>query len=64
MTPNPGEAANAWYIQRQTDGTCELIPESEFEDQADRPSWGPYPNRAEAITRRVGLIRAGHCRPV
>jgi hypothetical protein len=33
-------------------------------DLAQVKRWGPFASRDEAIARRVGLIRAGHCQPI
>ncbi len=52
-----------WYIIQQQDQTCKIVaitdkpPETNF-------SWGPFDSQAEAIAKRVGLIRAGKCKPV
>lgn len=55
------------YIVKRPAGNCDIIPTQEMDD-GDNPEivqkWGPYDSRHEAIARRVGLIRAGKCRPV
>jgi hypothetical protein len=62
-----------WYVVRQSNGQCtiaQIIPSSQTE-QDESPTgqtkhteqWGPYATQAEAIARRVGLIRAGKCSP-
>lgn len=54
-----------WYIVKQADGHCEITGSIEQSDgsvpKAER--WGPFESEAEAIARRVGLIRAGKCQP-
>ncbi len=61
----------AWYIVKQSNGSCEILPATEVEvNQSGEQSmtsaerWGPFSLRSEAIARRVGLIRAGKCQPV
>lgn len=64
--------SEAWYVVKQDNGECTILSEPEIQaltDTADsaptqqREHWGPFPSEAEAIARRVGLIRAGKCRP-
>lgn len=50
-----------WYILQQPEGHCTI--ESALLDAAVK-HWGPYESQGAAIARRVGLIRAGHCKPV
>ena len=33
-------------------------------EQVELDQWGPFESKAVAISRRVGLIRAGKCKPV
>jgi hypothetical protein len=60
----------AWYVVKQGNGQCAILPANdiELEKTVDEPSsserWGPYNSQPEAIARRVGLIRAGKCKPV
>ncbi|KAM3090168.1 hypothetical protein ACKFKG_30445 [Phormidesmis sp. 146-35] len=60
----------AWYVIKQTDGHCEVVPASEVvvgnESSAQvtqTEQWGPFESPGAAIARRVGLIRAGKCKP-
>jgi hypothetical protein len=51
-----------WYIIKQEDGTCQITA------VADPPSstsqaWGPFTSQQEAIAKKIGLIRAGKCKP-
>lgn len=62
---------NAWYVVKQPNGSCEILPDTEIAtSKSDNQSpdsaqfWGPFGSRSEAIARRVGLIRAGKCQPV
>jgi hypothetical protein len=63
-----------WYVIKQADGRCTIAsisPRSEAEHgeiesptlDEDLEKWGPYTTQAEAIARRIGLIRAGKCAP-
>ncbi|MGL5060216.1 MAG: DDE transposase family protein [Microcoleus sp.] len=58
-------AATGFYIVKRPAGTCEIIPSDRFQttDTAIVEKWGPYDSAADAIARRVGLIRAGKCQP-
>jgi hypothetical protein len=61
--------SEAWYVVKQQNGQCAIAPESQlenFQHQGESSSleqWGPYGSQQEAIARRVGLIRAGKCKP-
>ncbi|MBF2087455.1 MAG: DDE transposase family protein [Synechococcales cyanobacterium K44_A2020_017] len=58
---------DTWYIVQQSDGQCDIThtqPEDSSSQASPKPKqWGPYASQAEAIAHRIGLIRAGHCRP-
>lgn len=59
-----------WYIVKQPEGHCAIVQRAAGDEKnpdENLPSpeqWGPYSSQAEAIARRVGLIRAGKCQPV
>jgi hypothetical protein len=63
-----------WYIVKRSEGQCDLVVASELEANTANSSetkppettehWGPFDSEGEAIARRVGLIRAGKCKPV
>lgn len=65
----------SWYIIQQDTGHCEIYPGGEVDhgvlSMADGEEaventpkiWGPFASEGEAIARRVGLIRAGKCKP-
>ncbi len=59
--------SESWYIVKQADGHCEIIPGAQLGDESDDATrsdrWGPFASLNEAIGRRVGLIRAGKCQP-
>jgi hypothetical protein len=69
LSPGSDAIAAGWYILRDQEGYCEVVdaaacppPEEQSAGQT-RDRWGPYGTRAEAIAKRVGLIRAGRCKP-
>jgi hypothetical protein len=49
-----------WYIIKQSSGTCAIATEL---PQDVTESWGPFDSQNDAISRRIGLIRAGKCQP-
>ena len=59
--------SEAWYIVKQANQQCTIVPESQVKDalasEVQPEQWGPYASEQEAIARRVGLIRAGKCQP-
>lgn len=61
---------DAWYIVKQETGNCVIVPATQLATSSAQPAnsseeqWGPYTSRDEAISRRVGLIRSGKCKPV
>ncbi len=59
--------SDAWYVVKQEDGSCKVAPADEVvieEASTQREQWGPFESQGVAIARRVGLIRAGKCKPV
>ncbi len=66
--------ANQWFIVKQNNGQCAIVEDDSVMKPEDSPAeselgspeeyWGPFDSQAEAIARRVGLIRAGKCQPV
>lgn len=69
MTDTPEEN---WYIVKQASEQCKIMSAEEFEalsesdatEVAPRETWGPFKAKNQAIAKRVGLIRAGKCKPV
>lgn len=64
-----------WYVVKQVSEQCQIIDAQSLEDlknsteqQDSAPQvlneWGPFDSKGEAIAKRVGLIRAGKCKPV
>lgn len=58
----PDIPSKAWYIVQNPAGQCQIVATDS--PPAAEKHWGPFEAEAEAIARRVGLIRAGKCRPV
>ncbi|MEA5470758.1 hypothetical protein [Spirulina sp. 06S082] len=55
-----------WYIVKKNDGSCDLSdrqPTAGEEGSEEKKIWGPFSDRQDAIASRVGLIRAGKCKP-
>jgi hypothetical protein len=67
VTPDDIPMAETWHVVKRPTGTCEIIPSNEA-TEANNPEiidkWGPFDSKGEAIARRVGLIRAGKCKPL
>ncbi|MBM0741134.1 hypothetical protein JOY44_05790 [Phormidium sp. CLA17] len=65
--------SDQWFIVKQDNGQCAIVPNgiadpsedvlAGAESGAGGKQWGPFASQAEAIARRVGLIRAGKCQP-
>ncbi len=58
--------AQTWYVVKRSDESCEILPNTQVEaeeESAFEERWGPFESQHDAITRRVGLIRSGKCKP-
>jgi len=58
--------SQTWYIVKVPTGQCEIISHDQVEEEEEsvfEEHWGPFESQQDAITRRVGLIRAGKCKP-
>lgn len=53
-----------WYIVKTDLENCEIITLEPDKQPEAKQYWGPFKSKHEAITRRVGLIRSGKCKPV
>lgn len=63
-TEAAADETEAWHVVQQPEGNCEICNQSELSQVSETPkTWGPFTSRAEAIAKRVGLIRAGKCLP-
>ena len=59
------ENSQSWYIVKQKgDGSCSIVAGVGENTSKEQEKWGPFSSQGEAIARRVGLIRAGKCKPV
>jgi hypothetical protein len=57
-------ASAQWFICKRDTGICEIIKSDSNEEIADSvETWGAFASQGEAIAKRVGLIRAGKCKP-
>lgn len=72
MQNTPSDASNLesqhWYIEKRPSKQCEIlfIPPKEAATSNDEAlqRWGPFKTKNQAIAKRVGLIRAGKCKPI
>ncbi|MEM6840276.1 MAG: hypothetical protein AAF609_26025 [Cyanobacteria bacterium P01_C01_bin.120] len=53
-----------WYIVKVASETCSVLSATELDTVEATQKWGPYDSQAQAIARRVNLIRSGKCKPV
>ncbi|MBE9077044.1 hypothetical protein IQ241_06990 [Romeria aff. gracilis LEGE 07310] len=63
---NAEHAESSWYVVKAEDEQCQLLTQSQLDSLANAEkaeSWGPFEDQAHAIAKRVGLIRAGKCKP-
>ena len=53
-----------WYILQQQDQTCRIAAfDSPQTKTPQRKQWGFFSSEEEAIAKKIGLIRAGTCKP-
>ncbi|MBE9046428.1 hypothetical protein IQ255_18790 [Pleurocapsales cyanobacterium LEGE 10410] len=53
-----------WYVVKQEDGTCAVVNFATVQTKTPKQEqWGSFNSQSEAIAKRVGLIRAGKCKP-
>ncbi len=52
-----------WYILKLPDQTCTISETPPEKPEPGINCWGPFASKSEAISKRVGLIRAGKCQP-
>ena len=57
-----------WYVVKQEDGTCQVVSldksTAKTPEQSSKLQWGGFDSEPEAIAKKIGLIRAGKCKPV
>lgn len=60
------DSTQSWYIVKNKSGNCKIVPKelASGDDTEIIEKWGPIESKEEAITRRIGLIRAGKCQPM
>ena len=53
-----------WYVIKLEDETCSIKSfDTEQAKTPERERWGSFKNEQEAIAKKIGLIRAGKCKP-
>ncbi|TYQ25288.1 DDE transposase family protein [Pseudanabaena sp. UWO311] len=53
-----------WFICKRDTGICEIVKSDRNDEILDSvETWGAFASQSEAIAKRVGLIRAGKCKP-
>ena len=61
------EREQFWYVVKQENNTCKVVRSDRLqqtpERSSDRSQWGSYASEQEAIAKKIGLIRAGKCKP-
>lgn len=55
--------AKFWYVVKKEDETCSVDFDTEPAKTPKQQRWGPFKNEQEAIAKKIGLIRAGKCKP-
>ena len=56
--------AKFWYVIKLEDETCSVESfDTEPAKTPDRERWGSFKNEQKAIAKKIGLIRAGKCKP-
>ncbi|HEY9738773.1 MAG TPA: hypothetical protein V6D06_20910 [Trichocoleus sp.] len=61
------EPCKTWYIIQTEAGPCQIVAVESLgapDVPEGRLKWGPFSSEAEAVSRRIGLIRAGKCQPI
>lgn len=53
-----------FYIIKTKEDYCEIMSVANKNTPKANQVWGPFNSQEEAIRNRVGLIRAGKCKPV
>jgi hypothetical protein len=54
-----------WFIIKAPSEQCQVVSAQALGDLETPPveKWGPFKTQNQAIAKRVGLIRAGKCKP-
>ena len=51
-----------WYVIKLQDGTCQ-VADFDIQQLNTSQQWGAYATEQDAIAKKIGLIRAGKCKP-
>ena len=63
-TSDSTTSPDGWHVIRQASGQCDICRQTDLDQRLDNPkTWGPFASQADAMAKRVGLIRAGKCLP-
>lgn len=56
----------SWYIVKEAAEQCKIMSAQELEALTTPPleKWGPFETQNQTIAKRIGLIRAGKCKPI
>lgn len=58
------KASDQWFICKRDTGIGEIFKSDHNEEILNAvETWGAFASQGEAIAKRVGLIRAGKCKP-
>ncbi|PZV19566.1 MAG: DDE transposase family protein [Pseudanabaena sp.] len=60
---NEQVSSEQWFICKRDTGICEIVSDRSEEISSSVETWGAFASQREAIAKRVGLIRAGKCKP-
>jgi hypothetical protein len=53
-----------WYVVKQLDGSCQVVGfDTQQAKTPESEQWGAFDSEQEAIAKKIGLIRAGKCKP-
>lgn len=56
-----------WYVVKQENETCRVMSFSSQQktskQSTEKSQWGSFKSEQEAIAKKIGLIRAGKCKP-
>ena len=64
QNPYDRVALKQWFICKRDTGVCEIVNSDRREEILNAvETWGAFTSQGEAITKQVGLIRTGKCKP-
>ena len=54
-----------WYVLQLKDQTCEVATFNSPQTKTPQTKlWGSFSSKEKAIAKKIGLIRAGKCKPL